>query len=317
MTYKPFITIGFTSHRIETLKYARRLMEEHDIIILEEAPNIDFIKMLKRKNSIKQYIENQYLDFPEFSRRFYSILRSLYKKGKQIFQIEPYMERLIQIYDMFSCGKKPSDVLEMPELSDVYRAEKNATAALLHFYESSIGNSFSTLIESVKSFAKADAERFRLRDEMRAYTIANIISENRIYIEAGGIHLYFENILRQKLGKTFQINSRFLLEPFIRELTGKTEFFPPGDLLTMHYIFKNNKNEAFENLQAARSLIYIKLIEKEEMLPNRINKAPHIKDEININKLVSNLTLEQCENIYMKIRFKNRREAIKLTTSII
>lgn len=314
---KAALTIGFTSHRVETLMFAKQLMKEHDIIILEEAPNSDFNKMLRKKITIQQYTEDQYLEFPEFSKRYYTILRRLYQNGKKIIQIEPYMDRLFRIYEMFSDGKKPMDILADSELRDVFKVEKSATAALLHFYETSMGNSFSKLIESVKIFAKADAERFRLRDVMRADAISDVVSEERVYVEAGGIHIYLEKVLRQKLKSRFKIKTKFLLEPFIKELTGKSKFFPPGDLLTIHYIIQNKKDEAFENLQAARSLIYIKLLEKEEMLPTRENKAPHIEDEININKLISKLTFEQCEDIYVKIRYKNRSESLKMLTSNI
>ena len=36
--YNPsLITIGFSSHRIEMISFAKRLMKEHDVIITEEA----------------------------------------------------------------------------------------------------------------------------------------------------------------------------------------------------------------------------------------------------------------------------------------
>lgn len=109
----PDITIGFTSHRIETLAYAKRLMEQHDIIIIEEAPTPNFVDMLNKKLSISKYIREEYLEFPKFSFRYHKLLRKLYCEGKEIIQVEPYMEKLFTIYEMFSNGKKPSDVLDI------------------------------------------------------------------------------------------------------------------------------------------------------------------------------------------------------------
>jgi hypothetical protein len=46
------------------------------------------------------------------------------------------------------------------------------------------------------------------------------------------------------------------------------------------------------------------------MLPSRNNKTPHTKDEIIVNELVNELTFTQCEELFKKIRFKNRQESI-------
>lgn len=300
----PYITIGFTSHRIETLTYAKRLMEKHDIIIIEEAPTPNFVNMLNKKISIAKYIREEYLEFPKFSFRYYNLLRKLYYSGKKILQVEPYMEKLFVIYEMFSNGKKPSDILAIPDLKDVYIAEKNATAALLDFYENSLKNSFIETVNAVIRFAKADAQRFRLRDKMRADAIIKAIDKDeKFYIEAGGIHIFLEKILRTRLGKNYYINTVFLLEPFIQKLTGKKEFLSPGDLLTKHYIFDKKGNKKFENLLAARSLIYIMLLKKEEMIPTKTTEAPHLEHEIKIIEFVNKLSFTQCEELYKKIRF--------------
>lgn len=74
--YKSFITIGFTSHRIESLRFARRLMENYDVIIIEEAPNPRFIDMLEKRISVDEYLEEENMEFPEFSRRYYKVLRT-------------------------------------------------------------------------------------------------------------------------------------------------------------------------------------------------------------------------------------------------
>ncbi len=132
------ITIGYTSHSMETIPYMEQLMADYDLIITEEAPAPGFSFMLDKKIPIKKYIEEEQLEFPQFSKRYYKLLRILHRNGKKILQLEPYMERLMRIYAMFSDGKYPADVMKIPALKKVYEAEKKATAALLVFYEHSI-----------------------------------------------------------------------------------------------------------------------------------------------------------------------------------
>jgi hypothetical protein len=307
------ITIAFSSHRIEMIPFAKRLMEDHDVIITEEAPDAKFSAMLNRKISIDEYLSNSDSGFPEFSRRMYKLLRELYRKDKVILQIEPYMEKLMNIHEIFFEGKKPSDVLRIPGLREVYEAEKNATGALLHFYESSMKNSFQNVLDAVRNFASADAERFRLRDAMRAKAIANVLQgKKRAYVEAGAVHTHLEKALRRLLGTKYQIESLFLLKPVVQKLTGKAQVLAPGDILTEHYISRKKRNDEFETILSARSLIYIQLLEKEEMIPSRSERTPHIKDEIRAIELVNKLSFEHCEELYKKIRFKNHRQALEI-----
>jgi hypothetical protein len=306
-------TIGFTSHRIESLRFARSLMENHDVIIIEEAPTPGFIDMLEKKISINEYIREGNMEFPEFSRCYYEFLRIFYQKGKKILQIEPYMERLMQIYEMFSDGKGPSDVIKISGMREVYETERKATGALLNFYESSLNASFLKVVEAVKRFARVDAERFRLRDRMRARAIAKVLPDGKnVYVEAGAIHIYLVKVLRQITGRRFRIKSEFLLEPVIKKLTGKKQVLVPGDLLTIHYILHKKADKEYETLQAARSLIYIKLIKKDEMIPSRAGQAPHVEDEIKVNELVSKLTIAQCEEMYWKIRAQGREKVLEM-----
>jgi hypothetical protein len=313
MSKQPIITIGFSAHRIEVISFARRLMENHDVIITEEAPNSRFKNMLNKKVSVDKYLSEIDSEFPEFSCYMYKLLRKFYQKGKKILQIEPYIEGLMEIHQKFFEGKEPYEVLEIPSLKDVYKTEKKTTGALLHFYESSMSKSFAEIIYAVKNFAHADAERFRIRDTMRAKAISEILPKDKaVYIEAGAIHIYLERVLRQILGRRWQIKSVFVLEPVVEKLTGRKKVVAPGDILTQHYIFRRKKNEDFENLLAARALIYIQILEKEEMAPSKAEKTPHVKDEIRAIEIVNKLTFAQCEEIYGKIRFKNCQQALEI-----
>jgi len=316
--HQPSITLGFSSHRIESLPFAKRLMENHEVIITEEAPNPKFKGMLNREISINDYISTENVEFTKFSRRMYKLLREFYQKGRTILQIEPYMEHLMQIYDMFSEGKEPSDVLKITGIREVYESERKATGALLSYYESSMRDSFPEVIGAVKRFARADAERFRLRDKMRAQAIATILPKDKmVYVEAGAMHIYLINALRKIVGKRRRITSVFLLEPVVKKLTGKSKLVAPGDLLTIHYMLCRKDNEEYETLQAARSLIYIQLLEKEEMIPTRFEKAPHVKNVITVTEMVNKLTLAQCEELYKKIRFLGRPQISELLQTFL
>jgi hypothetical protein len=300
------------------IPFARRLMEDHDVIITEEAPDPNFSAMLNKKIPISEYLSEVDSGFPQFSLRMYKLLRGLHKEGKVLLQIEPYMENLMSIHDMFLNGKQPSDVLKIPGLREVYKTEKNATGALLLFYESSLKNPFWKVIETVKNFARADAERFRLRDTMRAKAIVKVLPGNeRVYVEAGTVHTHLEKALRQLLRTKGQIKSLFLLEPVVKKLTGRAQVLAPGDILTKRYISRKKRNDGVENLLAARSLIYIQLLQKEEMIPSRSERTPHIKDEIRATELVNKLSFAQCEKLYKKIRFRNRQQALEIIQNYI
>jgi hypothetical protein len=298
------ITIGFSPHRIETLPFAEKLMKEHDVIVLEEPYNEMFFSFLENKISLEEYIENNDFWFPEFVKKASILLKNLYKEGKKIFQIEPYLEKVLFMQRKLSEEEKLEDILRDSELREVYRVEHNAIGRLLEYYQVSLGDDFYQIIEAVKTFSKADAERFRLRDRLRANAIINILpEEGKVYIEAGTIHIYFKKLLHIYLGNKWKINHKFLLEDYLKPLTGKAWIFPPGELLTLRYILKRKEDKTVENLLAARSLIYIKIIPKEELLPSKEDPFPHVKRELKAIEIVNKLSFEDCAILYKKIFF--------------
>lgn len=82
----------------------------------------------------------------------------------------------------------------------------------------------------------------------------------------------------------------------------------PGDILTLHYALGHNPPESLSDLLAARSLIYIKMIEKEELLPGS-SPTPHCEDEVRINRIVDNMSLNDCAVLFDKLRRMSNREA--------
>jgi hypothetical protein len=314
---KGIVTIGFSSHRAEALPFIRREMERHQIIVLEEPSSPYFSAMLKGGLSIHEYLMEIDSGFPEFERLMCGLLRELHKKGHKIVQVEPYLEVLLKIHDLFAEGKTPEDIVKLSRLVEVYQAEKHATRALITYYTRSMATQFNQVIQSVKDFARADAKRLTLRACLRAKAILSMIrSDKDIYIESGYIHYPLYLCLRQKLPPYQKIRVVFLLQPVVKRLEGRRRNMGPGDILTLNYAFNSGIEEDLSNLLAARSLIYIKLIQKEEMLPG-ISDAPHSEDEVEINRLVDRLGFEDCRLIFEKIRFEDRERALHLVKTYV
>jgi hypothetical protein len=307
------ITIGFSSHHVEALSFAREQMERHRTIILEEPPSPSFARMLEGAIPLDDYLLELDSGFPEFDRQMHQLLIEFHRQGKRILQVEPYLERLLQIHELFVQGEPPDSVLAMTELRDVYLAEKHATGALLAFYALSMKAPFEEVVEGVKLFARADAMRLVLRERLRARAIAELVRPGDFtYVEAGYIHYPLYRFLRQETGERQEIHVVFLLEPVVRKLGGKRRNLGPGDILTLHCAFHNALPDEKANLLAARSLIYIKLINKEELLPGE-SEAPHSEDEGMVNRLVDSLDLPRCRDLFHQIRLADREQALRLT----
>jgi hypothetical protein len=264
------ITIGFSSHHVEALPFIQRQMEGHQVVVLEEPPSPNFPGMLKGNISVDDYIMELDSGFPEFGRQMCLVLRELHRGGKRIIQVEPYLEKLLQIHELLASGKTAEEISRMSQFSEVYEAEKRATGALISYYSVSTAGAFSAVVEAVKAFARADALRLTLRERLRAKAIGSLYRPGEaMYVEAGYIHYPIYRYLRQEIAKGPGIKVVYLLAPVIKKLKGKRRNMGPGDILTLHYVFHNNVKEETADLLAARSLIFIKLIEKEELLPGK------------------------------------------------
>lgn len=307
------ITIGFSSHHVEALPFIHLQMKRHQVIVLEEPPSPNFAGMLKGAISIDDYIMELDSGFPEFGGKMCALLKELHREGKLILQVEPYLERLLQIHELLASGKAAEEISLRVEFREVYEAEKRATGALISFYAVSTAGVFSAVVEAVKVFARADAFRLTLRERIRAKAIGSLYRPGEsTYVEAGYIHYPIYRCLRQEMGKGPEIRVVYLLAPVIKKLKGKRRNMGPGDILTLHYVFHNNVREEMADLLAARSLIYIKLIEKEELLPGK-SGTPHIEDEIEVNRLVDRLDFNQCRELFQRIRLSKRQQAVGMT----
>jgi hypothetical protein len=112
--------------------------------------------------------------------------------------------------------------------------------------------------------------------------------------------------------KQVQLKPVFLAHKALRALGLKGHLFGPGDQLTLTYIFHPNIRETLkEVLLAARSLIYTKLIEKEEVTVD-LKTFPHVRNERACIRMVNLLTLDDCDRLFPLIRRVNTAHARKL-----
>ena len=297
------ITIGFSIHRPEVIDITADLMHRHDVIFLEEPPANGLQEMLQGALSIDEYLLPAEIEYPEFSRRMCLLLRDLYQKGKKIIQVEPFLEHLLAIHAFFSQGHRPKELQPDSVHHRVYQAERDATKALLDYYQIVMNGSFKAAIQSIIRFARFDAARFRLRDSLRAQVLtAELNKESSAFIEAGAIHLALYHLLKKRLPRPAQLKPVFLARKALKILGFKGHLLGPGDQLTLTYIFHPRMHGTLrEELLAARSLIYSKLIEKEEVSTD-LETFPHIRNELACMDTVKLLTLEDCDRIFPLIR---------------
>lgn len=299
------LTVGFTTHRPEMVALTEEQVESHDALFLEEPPAAGFNAMLAGRLAIEDYLAPMDLEYPDYSRRMCRMLRRVSQKGSKLFQVEPFMEALVGLHEFFAEGHTPADIESQGLRRAVYAAERNATGALLSYYRSVMTGSFDAGLAAVKTFARHDAARFRLRDKLRAIAISNRTAAfRRPYVEAGMIHYGIYPLLRQQLKNDFHVKPVFTSDAAFRRLgRKKRHLYGPGDQLTLLYIFhpRLGDSEPRSSLLAARALIFVKLIEKEEMT-NGATAFPHILNEAETTRMVDRLDLEDCRRLFPAIR---------------
>ncbi len=303
------ITVAFSTHRLEVLKEAEARMREHDTIALEEPPHPDFHAMLCGDITIEDYLQETDYEFPRFAEASCRLYRVLHASGKRLLQVDPYMEKLNRLHDFLADGGDLQAVDPKDPMQAVYYAEKRATAALLHFYETSMTAPFTHVVQAVIQFARADAARIALRDAMRAKRLAEeALKVSTLYVESGYIHWKLFRDLCRCIEPKRRVRVCFLLEREARGRLGRKQVLGPGDTLTLLFVFHPKIRGPFVDLLAARSLIYIKLLHKGEMEPDEAS-VPHLEDEIQAYRLTDRLSLTDCEKLYSQVRRRSPQEA--------
>lgn len=312
------VTLGLSMHRPEMIPIISRQMRKHEAIFLEEPPDAEFAEMLNGNFSVDAYLMALDAEYPEFSRAMCHLLRELHREGRQIFQVEPFLEVLVRIHEFFAAGHAPDgiqkDTLEYP----VYLAERNATGALLAYYQAAVSGTFGAAIAAIEKFARKDAARFRLRDSLRAQALAPLIQKYASsYVEAGVIHFPMWRLMRRRVVRGVRVQPLFLTDHALKTICENGHLYGPGDLLTLLYVIHPQiKNTRREQLLAARSIIYSKIIEKEECLDDR-NQYPHLRNEIICIRMTNRLSLADCQRLFLPVRRARSSEARRIVTEYL
>ena len=312
------ITIGFSIHRPEMVPVTARIMEQHDVIFLEEPPEVNFEDMLNSSLEVEDYLMPLDLEYPEFSRSMCYLERELYASGKQFIQVEPFVEALLSVHEFIAQGNRPEDLKRDTLPYFAYLAERNATGALLKYYKTVLTGSFKATLEAIRQFARADAARFRLRDSLRAQEIARQASgHTAVFVEAGTIHYQLWQLLWRKLSGTFQVKPVFLDRVALPAPNQQQHLYSPGDQLTLAYIFHPHlADDTWESRMAAQSIVYSKIIQKQESRQG-VGSFLHLTDERKCIRMVRVLTINDCGHLYPLIRHEGTASARRIVEAYL
>lgn len=306
------ITAAFSTHRLEVLEEAEARMRAHQAVALEEPPHPHFRAMLCGDVTVQDYLQETDYQFPRFAEACCHLYRKLHALGKRLIQVDPYMEHLNRLHDFLAQGGEPQAVDPTDAMHAVYRAERRATAALVHFYEMSMTAPFAQVVRAVIHFAQADAARIAMRDAMRAERLAAEARKvSTLYVECGYIHWKIFRDLRRWVEPKSRVRACFLLEGEARRRVGRKQVLGPGDTLTLLHVFHPGIRSPMEELMAARSLIHIKLLHKDELEPVE-GTYPHLDDEVRACRLTRDLSWEDCRKLYPEIRRRPPEEACEI-----
>lgn len=313
---KRTVSLAYSTHRPETLEFIRPLLTGRDWIVLEEPPHPRFREMLEGSLDIETFLMEQDFEYPEFSRRQYQQVRELFRNGTAVFQVEPFLEQLLEIHFRFAEGQTPADLDRDSLAYRVYLRERSATKALITYYRQVCSGDFGAILEAVNQFARADADRFRLRDQLRAEALIGLLRQggNRVLVEAGPMHVLLERYLRQGLEREIKLEIVSIDQLALVRLGLSGSLFSPGDELTLHHLRGSGPEGGRAALLAARALIYAKIVTKEEQA-GATGELPHTLDEYQAIKLVEGLDLVCCRELFGRIGGLSTREAREVVTT--
>ncbi len=296
----PVVTIAWTVFHLETLPQVEAVMANHDRVILEEPPTPGFAEMLAGEMEIEAYLELTDFEFPAYQSAQCAMLRRLHERGVRILQVHPWLQELVAVQEFFLAGGSPADLAPESPAAQVYACERAWTEKLLAFYQAAGGNSFEAMVEAVIAFAKADAAKFEEQDTWRARAIVPLVASvgGRVYVEAGALHWrLWQQLWRQGV----RPRPWHVLGSTARSHVGR-RLLAPGDLLTLRFLVGATPERARERLLAARTLVYNRLITKEELFPSPQVSFPHLVQEAAILQRLATLDFDTCRQLFFRLR---------------
>jgi hypothetical protein len=308
------VEVVLTSHRVEFLPMLRDEALSADIIVLEEPRNQDLFRFFKNEITAEEYVRGLDTSFPLYTYFLSDLLKNLHQMGKQIFQVEPYLETIQRIQRSIEEGTF-SEVTRDDEAERIRLIEKKSFGAFIEYQEAFMQGDFEKLVERTIEFSRVDAERFRFRDRLRFQKILELIDEIKcenddpglkVLIEAGSIHSSLPSSLENALENDY-VRALNLKEKAAKIL-GVELVKNPGTRLTEVFIRGMQMGEDEIKTLGARSLVYISKISPEEMLPENDNRFPHLLEELKITREVDRMDYAACKEEFQRIwRQKYRR----------
>lgn len=292
------ITVALTSHRVEEIQQLEEEARKNQILILEEPENKSLYQFFEGELDIEEYIEQVNTSFPVFTRNYLQLLKQLYEDGLEIVQMDPYSQNLEEIY--WDIEKGGHGDLQGKEMDVVKKVERRVTYTWLKYHQEFLDQDFDGIVKGTVLFARADAQRFRSKDLMRAKHIARFTEriDGSVMVEAGRMHFLLPEFLRSMVDSN--VNTVDLVERTARDC-GLELLQNPGNMLTEKYILDEKLTDDEAGLMAAQGLIYISLIKKEELLPTDEYPCPHLKDEIKVAEYANSLSYHQCKEEFERI----------------
>jgi len=293
--------IIYTSHRVELLPLLVNAVKRHKFFVLEEPETEELKKLLSGEMSAGEYTLWMDTPFPKYTEKLAETLLKI-KDEVEILAVEPYLQIIEGVHRAVE-ENTYDEYIKNRTVRKVLEAEKKATGALLEYQEAFMARDFDLVVEKTIKFARADAERFVLRDRMRAEKIASI-EETNMAIEAGQIHFLMEIYLKDSL-REVDVKSVNLVHKAAEE-AGIRYVKNPGNELTEYFIREiaglENSDVDCE-LLASQALVYITVVSKEEILPSEKERFPHLIDEVRAARLARSLGYRGCRKFVEKVWF--------------
>ncbi len=308
------LTLALSTHRPETLQRTAELMSLSKLIVLEEPSHPDFYRMLEGQQSIEDHLLELDVEYPLFSTEQYRLVRDFHRLGKKVMQVEPFWHHLYRIQDFLADGNGPADIDRSSVEFQVYDHERVATGRLIAYYKAVRGTDYLKILRTMDLFARADAARFRLRDQLRTTEIMKLLPHSdSIYVEAGAMHLLLKKYLFQQLaaeGGGWRLKTHFIELEEMRASGYMGSMVAPGDELTLAYMFGRKISKARAEMLCAQTLVYAKLVWKEEILEDKEN-FPYTRNDLETIKIARMLDLNACRELFFALRPLGRSEAVE------
>lgn len=303
---RPCITVAFGTHRLECLPGLRHLataLPHGSALALEEPADPGFADMLAGRLDIAEYLMGTDPDFPRFAAATCQLCRELTAAGLAVRQEDPYMEALLGIHERFADGGTPDDIPQGTLERVVYEAERHWSAALLHYYRVVAAGPFERAVAAVQAFARADAARGRLRDNLRAQALRDLLAEHdSLLVEAGHLHHALLLELKTVLPAAVDVRPVWLQGQGAKPLSGRRQILGPDDVLTLLYSFCPTADGSLPQLLAARSLLHTRLQLNAELEPSPAQPWPHAEDEAECARLLRHLSLADCADLFPRLK---------------